>query len=55
LRTEGGWDAGAAGGCRIAAGLLWAGVPFRFGIALSFLDVTVSFMLLRRHYYGGTS
>jgi hypothetical protein len=54
IATEGGWDAGAAGGCLIAAGLLWAGVPFWLGIVLSLPAIAASFMLLRR-YYGAPS
>jgi DHA1 family inner membrane transport protein len=54
IATEGGWDAGGAGGCLVAAALLWAGAPMWLGIALSLLGVAVSFTLLRR-YYGATS
>jgi hypothetical protein len=53
IATEGGWDAGGAVGCLVAAALLWAGVPMWVGIALSLPGVAVSFTLLRR-YYGST-
>ena len=50
--TEGGWDVGAASGCMLAAGLLWAGAPISLGILLSLLGTAATCVLLRR-YYGG--
>jgi DHA1 family inner membrane transport protein len=50
IATEGGWDAGGASGCLLAAGLLWAGVPISFAILLSLLGTAAAFMLLRRYY-----
>jgi hypothetical protein len=50
IATEGGWDAGAAGGCMVAAALLWAGAPISLGILLSLLGTAASFALLRRYY-----
>jgi hypothetical protein len=52
IAAEGGWDAGAAAGCLVAAGLLWAGAPIPFAILLSLLGAAANFALLRR-YYGG--
>jgi DHA1 family inner membrane transport protein len=52
IAAEGGWDAGAASGCLLAAGLLWAGAPMSLAILLSLLGTAASFCLLRR-YYGG--
>jgi MFS transporter, DHA1 family, inner membrane transport protein len=52
IATEGGWDVGAASGCMLAAGLLWAGAPISLGILLSLLGTAATFVLLRR-YYGG--
>ena len=50
IATEGGWDAGAAGGCIVAAGLLWAGAPIWLGILLSLIGTAAIFVLLRRYY-----
>jgi hypothetical protein len=52
IATEGGWDAGAASGCIIVAGLLWAGAPIWLGILLSLPGAAAAFALLRG-YYGG--
>ena len=52
IATEGGWDAGAAGGCLIAAALLWAGASFSFAIWLSLLGTAAVSVLLRRYYSG---
>lgn len=52
IATEGGWDAGAAGGCLVAAGLLWAGASISWAILVSLLGAAANFVLLRR-YYGG--
>ena len=54
IAAEGGWDAGAAGGCIIAAALLRAGAPISLGILLSLFGTAVIFTLLRR-YYGEVS
>jgi MFS transporter, DHA1 family, inner membrane transport protein len=50
IATEGGWDAGGASGCMLAAGLLWAGVPISFAILISLVGTAAAFMLLRRYY-----
>jgi MFS transporter, DHA1 family, inner membrane transport protein len=50
IAAEGGWDAGAAGGCMVAAALLWAGAPISLGILLSLLGTAAVFVLLRRYY-----
>jgi hypothetical protein len=52
IATEGGWDAGAASGCLVAAGLLWAGAPISVCILLTLGGAAAVFVLLRR-YYGG--
>lgn len=54
IATEGGWDVGAAGGCLIAAVLLWAGAPMWCGILLSVPGAAASYAMMRR-YYGGTN
>jgi MFS family permease len=48
--TEGGWDAGGALGCLVAALLSWAGAPFAAGILISLLGVALSAVLLWRYY-----
>jgi len=50
IATEGGWDAGAASGCLIAAGLLWADAPISLAIWLSLLGTAAVSVLLRRYY-----
>jgi MFS transporter, DHA1 family, inner membrane transport protein len=50
IATEGGWDAGGASGCLLAAGLLWAGAPIPLAILLSLLGTVAAFVLLRRYY-----
>jgi MFS transporter, DHA1 family, inner membrane transport protein len=50
IAAEGGWDAGAASGCMVAAALLWAGAPVSLGILLSLLGTAAIFVLLRRYY-----
>ena len=50
VATEGGWDAGCAGGCLAAAALSMAGAPLAAGILLSLAGTGVSFVLLRRYY-----
>ncbi|HEY6258714.1 MAG TPA: MFS transporter [Xanthobacteraceae bacterium] len=52
IATEGGWDAGGAGGCLLAASLLWAGAPFSVAILVALLGTAASFALLRRYYAG---
>ena len=52
IATEGGWDAGGASACLLAAALLWAGAPLSLAILLALLGPAASFRLLRR-YYGG--
>lgn len=48
--TEGGWDAGGALGCLVAALLSWAGAPFAAGILISLFGVALSAVLLWRYY-----
>jgi DHA1 family inner membrane transport protein len=50
IATEGGWDAGGASGCLLAAALLWAGAPIWLGILLALLGTAAAFVLLRRYY-----
>jgi hypothetical protein len=50
MAAEGGWDAGAASGCILAAGLLWAGAPISLGVLLSLGGTAAIFTLLRRYY-----
>jgi hypothetical protein len=50
IATEGGWDVGCAGGCLIAAALLWAGAPIWCGILLSLPGTAASFAMMRRYY-----
>jgi len=50
IATEGGWDAGGASGCMLAAGLLWAGAPISLGILVSLPGTAAAFVLLMRYY-----
>lgn len=50
IATEGGWDAGGAGGALTAAALLWAGAPFWAAILLGLVGTSAAFVLLRRYY-----
>lgn len=50
IATEGGWDAGGAGGLLLAALLAYLGVPLWVAILTSLLGLAVGFMLLRRYY-----
>jgi MFS transporter, DHA1 family, inner membrane transport protein len=50
MAAEGGWDAGGASGCLVAAGLLWAGAPISLGILLALGGTVAIFTLLRRYY-----
>jgi len=50
IATEGGWDAGGAAGCLIAAALAAAGWPLAWGILLSFGGIAAVFVLLRGYY-----
>ncbi|HEX5379475.1 MAG TPA: MFS transporter [Phenylobacterium sp.] len=50
IGTEGGWDAGGAAGCLVAAGLIWAGAPLWLAILLSLFGTFSGFALLRRYY-----
>ena len=52
IATEGGWDAGAASGCLIAAALLWAGASISLAIWLSLVGTAAVSVLLRRYYSG---
>lgn len=53
IATEGGWDAGAASGCLIAAAMLWAGASISLAIWLSLLGTAAVSVLLRSYYSGG--
>lgn len=53
IATEGGWDAGGAGGCLAAAGALAMGAPLSAAILISLLGVGAAFLLLRRYYRAG--
>jgi hypothetical protein len=50
VATEGGWDAGGAAGCLIAALLAAAGIPLSVAILLPLLGAVWSFVQLRRYY-----
>jgi hypothetical protein len=50
IATEAGWDAGGAGGCLVAAALLWAGAPVAVAILVSLVAVAGLMALLRRYY-----
>jgi hypothetical protein len=50
IATEGGWDAGAAAGCLVAALLLAVGAPIGLAILPSLLGTMAIFALLRRYY-----
>jgi hypothetical protein len=52
IATEGGWDAGAAAGCLVAAALLWAGAPIAVALLLALVGTAAIFWLLRRYYRG---
>lgn len=52
MATEGGWDAGAASGCLVASGLLWAGAPISLAVMLALGGAGAAFVLLRRYYTG---
>ncbi|ODR96049.1 hypothetical protein AUC69_02190 [Methyloceanibacter superfactus] len=50
VATEGGWDAGGAAGCLVAALLAGAGVPLGVSILLPLIGAAASFVQLRRYY-----
>ncbi len=50
IAAEGGWDAGGAAGCLMAAGLIWAGAPLSAAIFASLIGTAAAFALLRRAY-----
>lgn len=50
IAAEGGWDAGGASGCLMAAGLIWMGAPFSAAIAAALIGTVSAFILLRRVY-----
>ena len=50
MAAEGGWDAGAATGCLLAAGLLWLGAPMAVAILAALLGAGANLALLRRYY-----
>jgi hypothetical protein len=52
VATEGGWDVGASSACLLASGLMSLGAPLSVAMALSFLGIGASTILLL-HYYAG--
>jgi len=50
VATEGGWDAGGAAGCLVAALLAGAGGPLGVSILLPLVGAAASFVQLRRYY-----
>jgi MFS transporter, DHA1 family, inner membrane transport protein len=50
IAAEGGWDAGAATGCLIAAALASHGAPLAALLAIGFPALATSVVLLRRYY-----
>jgi len=50
IATEGGWDAGCATGCLIAAVLAAYGAPLAMLLVLGFPSLATSVVLLRRYY-----
>jgi hypothetical protein len=50
IASEGGWDAGAAAGCLLAAGLLWLGAPIGATILMALAGTAGNLVLLRRYY-----
>jgi hypothetical protein len=52
VATEGGWDAGGATGCLVAAAMLYCGVSLSVTLLLPLAGMTASFILLRRYYAG---
>lgn len=50
VATEGGWDAGGAGGCLVAAAMLWFGVPISAALLLPLIGLAAGFVQLRGYY-----
>lgn len=50
IAAEGGWDAGGATACLLAAGIIWSGAPLPVAILVSLLGTVAVFVLLRRVY-----
>jgi DHA1 family inner membrane transport protein len=50
VATEGGWDAGGAGGCLCAAALLYAGAAIGVALLLPIIGIVAAFVALRRYY-----
>lgn len=50
IAAEGGWDAGGASGCLLAAGALSLGASLGTAILIALLGVGAAFLLLRRYY-----
>ena len=50
IAAEGGWDAGGATGCLMAAGLIWMGAPLSAAIAAALIGTAAAFVLLRKVY-----
>jgi MFS family permease len=53
VATEGGWDAGAASGSLVAAGLLHAGLPISAALLLPLIVIAPAVVLLRTYYDAG--
>ncbi|MGA9795360.1 MAG: MFS transporter [Rhizomicrobium sp.] len=50
VATEGGWDAGAAGGSLAAAAMLWLGLPMWSALLLPLFGLLAAFAQLRGYY-----
>jgi hypothetical protein len=50
VATEGGWDAGAAGGSLGAAAMLWLGLPMWAALLLPLFGLLAAFLQLRGYY-----
>ena len=50
VATEGGWDVGASAACLLASGLMTLGAPLSVALALSFIGIIASTILLLRYY-----
>lgn len=50
IAAEGGWDAGGATGCLMAAALIWIGAPLSVAIAAALIGTAAAFVLLRKVY-----
>ena len=52
VATEGGWDVGASSACLLTSGLMTLGAPLSVALALSFIGIIASTILLLRYYAG---